>query len=148
VVISRTAPRVQVEPGCASLRLDSTAAAQLLGAGRDLPRVPYLDKVSWDFSGRLDAPDARYCLRPTPLSEMYVLQNGEGDGELAIGPTLPPSDALRYLIAAWYPPGHLRLLSQERLCDLSTLAAAVPLRVIRYPKSWEQLSRLIERVCP
>lgn len=148
VVISRMAQCVRVEPGCASIRLDSTAAERVIGLGSDLPRVPYLDKLSWDFSGRLDAPDARYCLRSTPLSEMYVLQNGDGIGEAAIGPVLPPTDALRYLIATWYPPSHLRLLSQDRLSDLGALAAAVPLRLIHYPKSWDQLSRLSEQVCP
>lgn len=148
VVISRTASRVEVEPGSGSMRLDSTAAERVLGTAEDLPRVPYLNKVSWDLSGRLDAPDARYCSHPTPLSEMYILQDGDGCGEVTIGPELPPPAALRHLIAAWYPPGHLGLLSKERLHDLGGLAAAVPLRVIRYPKSWEQLSRLIERIMP
>ncbi len=147
VVISRTADRVQVEPGCAGARLDSIAAEQVLG-NSDLPRVPYLTKLLWDFSGRLDAPDARYCLRPTWLSQLYVLQNGDGSSETVIGPELQPTEALRYLISAWYPPAHLRLISQDLLRDLGALAAAVPMRVIRYTKSWDQLSRLIEQVCP
>jgi hypothetical protein len=147
VVISRTPERVQVEPGCAGMRLDSIAAEQVLGSS-ELPRVPYLNKLLWDFSGRPDAPDTRYCRRPTPLSRMYILQNGNEAKELSIGPVLSPTDALRYFITAWYPPGHLRLLSQDLLRDLGALAAAVPLRVIRYAKNWEQLSRLIEQVCP
>jgi hypothetical protein len=148
VVISRTAPHPRVEPGCAGIRLEAPAAEQLLGDSRDLPRVPYLDKLFWDFSGRPDAPDVRYCHRPMPLREMYVLENGDGGDEAVIGAVLPPKEALLHLITAWYPPGHLHLLSQERLHDLGALAAGVPLRVIHYRKTWEQLSRLSERVCP
>jgi hypothetical protein len=148
VVVGRTAPRVQVEPGCASVRLGRAAAETVLGYAGDLPRVPYLDKLSWDLSGRLDVPDARYCDRPTPLAQMYFLQNGDGVSRVAIGPRLSTPEALRYLTAAQYPPGHLHLVSQERLRELGALAAAVPLRVIRYPKSWEHLSQLIEQVCP
>ncbi len=148
VVISRTSPQAWVEPGSACMRLDATAAEQVLGDCDHLPRVPYLGKLAWDCSGGLDTPDARYCHRPMPLGEMYVLHNADGGNEMAIGSVLSPTEALRYLISAWYPPGHLRLLSQERLQDLGTLATSVPLRVIHYRKTWEQLSRLGEQVCP
>jgi hypothetical protein len=144
VVIPRTEAGVCVQPGCAGVRLTSTAAKQLLGADTKLARVPYLDKVLWDMSGATDAPDERFCLRPSPLDALYVLEASQDDEGVNVGPALSQSAALQRLIAAWYPPGFLRLLTQERLCDLRALAAEVPLRVIHYTQQWEQLPRLIE----
>jgi hypothetical protein len=148
VVLSGITQQVKVEPGCAIMRLAASAAERILGSDSDLPRIPYLEKLAWNLSGTLDAPDERYQSHPTPLATMYILQNGQGRGDVSIGPKLPPTDALRHLIATWYPPGHLGLLSQKQLSDLAALAASVPLRVIHYTKSWDQLQRLIEQVLP
>ena len=148
LAISETTPHVRVEPGCAGIRLDSTAAERVVDVARNLPAVPYLNKVLWDFSGLPDLPDTRYRPCPMPLSDIYVLRNHGGAGEVTVGPVLPPADALRYLVAFRYPPGHLQLLSQECLRKLAVVAGSVPLRVIRYVRSWDQLSRLIEKAWP
>jgi len=148
VVFSRVDEHPLVEPGCASVRLTDTAADQILGPGKALARVPYADKLLWDFSGTLDAPDERYCSRSTPLDAFYCLRDGQSDDELGVGPVSPPLAAVRCLLASWYPPWLRRFLTQERLRALGALASAVPLRVIRYRRTWEQLSRLAEVLCP
>ncbi|MGA2262696.1 MAG: hypothetical protein ABSH28_14835, partial [Acidobacteriota bacterium] len=94
VVIPRTERGVFVEPGCAGMRLESAAVAQLLGSEAGLARVPYLNKLLWDFSGRMDTSDQRFCLRATPLDALYVLETSADDDGVNVGPPLSQSAAL------------------------------------------------------
>ncbi|MBF0543918.1 MAG: hypothetical protein HQM08_05785 [Candidatus Riflebacteria bacterium] len=149
VVISQMEDRIFVEPGCAGMRLESTAVKRILGADACLPQVPYLEKLLWDFSKQPNKPDNRVCLQATPLDELlYIVEKTNQNNEVAIGPALPPTEALTLILETLYPPGILPLLTQEKLRNLSKLAASVPIRLVQYTKTWDHLSRLVELILP
>lgn len=148
VITTRSEKELFVEPACAGLRLTSTTVAKLLGSDSRLTTVPYLNKQLWDVSGQVERPDDRFCSQALPLDVLYVLEKPNGDDgtceDVSIGSLLPPVAALRQLVAAWYPPAHLRLMTQDCLHALQQVATTLPVRVIRYAKRWEQLPRLVE----
>lgn len=137
-VLRRDGAVVLAEPGCAALRLSPTSAARLLGADAALPRVPWIDKRLWE-------PErGRVATAAAPLDALYVLDARDGDGPLSVGAPLAPPDALRWLVASWYPPEHLHLLGRARLDALGALAAELPVRVIRGARAWDRLPRLVD----
>jgi hypothetical protein len=141
-VVRRTATAVLAEAGCATVRLGTESAERLLGGSATLPRVPYIGKLLWDTSS--NGGRERFAARALPLETLYVLDARNGDGDVEVSPPLSRVEALRRLIGAWYPPDHRQLLTHDRLADLSTLAADVPVRIVRHAKTWDQLPRLVE----
>lgn len=131
-----------VEQGCANVRLDAAAKARILGAELELVAAPWIDKLLWDVS--TNAPETQVVPADAPrLDAIYVLATAEGGG-IDIGLPLAPFLALRQLVEAWYPQGCTPLLTQERLDDLRTVAARIPLFELRFPRRWDILPHLVE----
>lgn len=148
VVFSRTAPPWAAEGGCRSLRLNTDTASHILGDDETRPRVPYLDKIFWDVSDGASQSAEAHDLCAQPLSRLYILQTNPECRDLVVEPPLAPGAALPYLNLALYPPGYSNLITPSCLHAMWSLAAAVPLQIVRYPKRWDMLAPLIARICP
>lgn len=141
IAIPKTDQGVFVHSGCLGLRLTSSSVEQLFAEKEDcLGSVPWLDKKLLDMSRLADDS----YLQDRKLDALYFLESAQDANGVSVGSPLPPLKALQRLIAAWYPPEHLRLLSQERLLHIQLLAHQVPLQVIRYAKQWDSLPALVD----
>jgi hypothetical protein len=145
-VVRQPGPDALAEPGAPAVRLGATAVEHLLGPAAALAPVPHLRKGLWEPSRGLPDESRRTCDGAVALRTIYVLEVSPAASKARIDPPLSIPRALRRLVATWYPPGHLSLLTQDRLRDLSALAAGLPVQVVRHSKRWEELPALVERL--
>lgn len=125
--------------GCANVRLDAAASAQIVGRERTLPTVPWIEKLLWDVSGD-GHPLNRPALR---LDALYLLGGAVEDDSVTIGAPISPTQALPHLVDCWYPQGFTPLLTQARFDSLRAIAEQVPMFELRYPRRWDILPRLM-----
>ena len=127
--------RVTVAAGSRALRLNDDSAEILVPNHRDLTRTQYDRKLLWvQPSGPEDRPvrrlDALYWLEPAAGQEPSIRQ-------------LPSAqEKLQFILASWYPPSCFRLITQQRLRQMTKLAAAACISVVRYDQSWANLRTL------
>jgi hypothetical protein len=141
IVISNTIEGVFVHSGCLGLRLTTSSAEHLFPGNKDIfGHVPWLDKKLWDMSSVISPS----FFQERPLKDIYLLEPVEETSDVIIGEPLPQSNALQRLIEMWYPPENLHLLSQERLLQIQRVSNVIPVRVIRYVKKWDSLTKLVD----
>jgi hypothetical protein len=144
LVVRNDGDALHAQPGCAAMRVDPAAIRELFGMDESLfEQVPHLNKRLWNLLDPRDQPPGRFLSHALPIDAIYVLDCHDA-GQPELGPVLSATDSLRQLLSAWYPPGHMQLLTQARLRDLRALAAAHPLRVVRQVRQWAQLPRLVD----
>ncbi len=136
--INHTRGKYTVLHGCMGLRLCSDSALALLNEKPSLETVPYLNKLLWDLSTQMLPQE------PPKLDALYWLAPSESARKVEASPPLPSGKALQQLIGAWYPPYCSRLLNSRRLAQMAQLVEAIPVRIIRYKKRWDNLPHLLE----